>query len=323
MSILVTGAAGFIGAHVAQALIARGETVFGIDNLNTYYDVSLKRARLAALVDGAGFSFVEGDISDRSVMERLRGERAIKQVVHLAAQAGVRYSLDNPRSYAESNLVGHTEVLELGRALNTEHIVYASSSSVYGANTSIPFKEADRTDAPVSFYGATKKACEALSASYAHLYGLPLTGLRFFTVYGPWGRPDMAYMIFARKILAGEPIDVYGDGDMGRDFTYIDDVVAGILAALNHPPTTDDGARHQLFNIGNDRPERLADLISTLEGRLGMKAEQNLLPMQPGDVRETWADISKARSTLGYNPKVSLDQGIEHFVRWYKDHFAA
>lgn len=321
MTIFLTGVAGFIGAHVASKLLARGERVIGLDNLNAYYDPALKHARMAALVDHPNFRFTHADLSDREAMAALRSETDIDRIVHLAAQAGVRYSIENPRSYADSNLVGHTEVMELARHLGVRHMVYASSSSVYGGNTSIPFKETDRTDDPVSFYAATKKACEALSTSYAHLYALPQTGLRFFTVYGPWGRPDMAYMIFTQKMLAGAPIDVFGEGNMGRDFTYIDDIVDGVIAALDHPPSPSEGLPHVVYNLGNDRPERLGDLIGHLERHLAISAEKRLLPMQQGDVRETWADISAARTKLGYSPQVSLEDGLGRFVRWYKDYY--
>lgn len=321
MTILVTGAAGFIGSRTSAALLARGEEVLGVDNLNTYYDPTLKHARLEPLVAAKNFRFLEMDLADASAMAALKSEAGIDRIVHLAAQAGVRYSIEQPRSYADSNLVGHTEVMQLGRDWGVEHMVYASSSSVYGSNASIPFKETDRTDHPVSYYGATKKACEVLSSSYAHLYSLPQTGLRFFTVYGPWGRPDMAYMIFARKILAGEPINVFGEGQMGRDFTFVDDIVSGVIAALDHPPNGEGQLPHRVFNLGNDQPERLGDFIDHIERLLGVEAQRNLLPMQLGDVRETWADINFARSELGYSPKTSLADGLGKFVDWYKDYY--
>lgn len=319
MTILITGAAGFIGFHTAEALLARGEQVVGIDNLNSYYDPALKQARLVRLQQQQGFRLVENDIADRETMAALARDAGIDRIVHLAAQAGVRYSIEEPRAYAHSNLVGQTEVLELARAVKAKHMVYASSSSIYGANTSIPFKEDDRTDSPVSFYGATKKSCELLSESYARLYDLPLTGLRFFTVYGAYGRPDMAYMIFTRKILAGEPIDVFGEGKMGRDFTFVGDCVKGVIAALDSPAAAD--VPHRVYNLGNDRPERLGDFIGHLERLLGREATKNFKPMQPGDVRETWADISRARGELGYDPKTSLGEGLEVFVDWYKDYY--
>ena len=325
MAIMVTGSAGFIGAHVTSALLARGETVIGIDNLNAYYDPVLKRDRLRALVKTDAFVPIEGDIAEPAVMTAILDKHPIDRVVHLAAQAGVRHSIDHPEHYTHSNLAGHAAVLEFARRAGVSHLVYASSSSVYGANSSIPFSEADQTDNPVSFYGATKKACEIMSASYAHLYDLPQTGLRLFTVYGPWGRPDMAYMIFARKIIAGEPIDVFGEGDMGRDFTFIDDTVAGIIAALDRPPAppATGGRPHRVFNLGNDRPESLGDLIGHLEALLGRKADRKLRPMQPGDVRRTWADITLARKQLGYAPKTSLRDGLERFVDWYRKYYHA
>jgi UDP-glucuronate 4-epimerase len=320
MTILVTGAAGFIGFHTCRALLARGETVVGIDNLNAYYDPALKQARLAKLADRQAFRFAQGDIAEPGALDAALGENKPDRILHLAAQAGVRYSIEEPRAYARSNLAGQTEILELARRHGISHTVYASSSSVYGRNEKTPFAEDDRTDQPVSFYGATKKAGELLAESYASLYALPLTGLRFFTVYGPYGRPDMAYMIFARKILAGEPIRVFGQGQMGRDFTYIDDCVAGILAALDHPPEK-NGVPHRVFNIGNDRPESLGELIDRLEALLGRAAERDLQPMQPGDVRYTWADIGRARSLLGYDPKTTLGDGLARFVDWYKDYY--
>ena len=322
MAILVTGAAGFIGFHTSMALLARGEDVIGVDSLNDYYDVALKTARLQQLKAQPGFRFEPLDLSDREAMARLY-EQPIDRIIHLAAQAGVRYSIDEPRAYADANLAGQTEILELARHRKVKHCVYASSSSVYGRNTSIPFKETDRTDHPVSFYGATKKSGEVLADSYASLYGIPLTGLRFFTVYGPWGRPDMAYMIFTRKILAGETIEVFGEGNMGRDFTYVDDCVAGILGALDHPLTAMDGeVPHRIFNLGNDRPERLMDLISLLEEELGQTANKEIKPMQRGDVRETWADITSARDVIGYDPKTSLKDGLNRFVTWYRGFYS-
>ncbi|GGY55537.1 NAD-dependent epimerase/dehydratase family protein [Parvularcula lutaonensis] len=318
MTILITGAAGFIGSHTATALLARGETIIGVDNLNDYYDVGLKETRLKQLREHDRFTFIKADIAEPSIQDKLSG-LGIDRIIHLAAQAGVRFSIESPRSYTHSNIAGQTEMLELARALKPQHMVYASSSSVYGANTKIPFAEDDRTDSPVSFYGATKKSCELLSESYARLYGLKLTGLRFFTVYGPMGRPDMAYMIFARKIMAGEPIDVFGEGEMGRDFTYVDDCVAGIIASLDNPPDGDPA--HRVFNLGNDQPESLGDFIGYLEEHLGRKAQKNFLPMQPGDVRRTWADISRARDLLGYDPKTSLKDGLGKFVDWYKEYY--
>ncbi|MEO1041119.1 MAG: NAD-dependent epimerase/dehydratase family protein [Pseudomonadota bacterium] len=322
MAILVTGAAGFIGYHTIEALLARGDEVIGVDNLNSYYEVSLKKDRLKRLAGKPGFSFHALDLCDADQMAALR-DQPIDRIIHLAAQAGVRYSIEAPRAYADSNLVGQTEILELARRLSVTHCVYASSSSIYGRNSSIPFKESDRTDTPASFYGATKKSCELLADSYASLYNLPLTGLRFFTVYGPWGRPDMAYMIFTKRILAGEPIAVFGDGNMGRDFTYIDDCVAGIIGALDQPPSAAEAAvSHRVLNLGNDKPERLMDLIAYLERHLGHTAEKEMKAMQPGDVRETWADITMARELVGYDPKTSLNDGLAQFVAWYRSYYA-
>lgn len=316
MRILVTGAAGFIGAAASAALLARGDEVVGVDNLNDYYSPSLKRARLARLASRKGFSFHEIDIADYAALTGAAAG-AFDAIIHLAAQAGVRYSIENPFAYARSNLDGHLSVLELGRRLKVPHLVYASSSSVYGANTKTPFSEDDRTDAQVSFYGATKKANEAMSASYARLYSLPLTGLRFFTVYGPWGRPDMACLIFAEKMLKGEPIEIFNEGRMGRDFTYIDDIVAGVLAAASCPPGEDD-AFHRIFNLGNDRPEELMTLVSLIEKELGIEAKKIFKGMQKGDVERTWADISKARALLFYDPKTSLAEGIKKTIAWRK-----
>ncbi|MCB2097415.1 MAG: NAD-dependent epimerase/dehydratase family protein [Parvularculaceae bacterium] len=316
MRILVTGAAGFIGAATAAALLDRGDEVVGVDNLNAYYAVALKRARLDRLRDRKGFGFHEIDIADADALDRAAGG-PLDAIIHLAAQAGVRYSIDNPFAYEHSNLKGHLSVLELGRRLQVPHVVYASSSSVYGANEKTPFAEDDRTDAPVSFYGATKKANEAMSASYARLYSMPLTGLRFFTVYGPMGRPDMAYLIFTEKMLKGEPIEIFNEGRMGRDFTFIDDIVAGVLAAAARPPGPET-AFHRLYNLGNDRPEELMTLVSLLEKELGIEARKIYKGMQKGDVERTWADISRARAELGYDPKTSLADGIARTIAWRK-----
>ena len=315
MSILVTGAAGFIGSFVARALIDRGEQVIGVDNLNSYYPVSLKKARLKRLQTQDAFSFHQIDIADFDQLEKITRGAGISAIVHLAAQAGVRHSIEAPFTYGRANLMGHLSVLELARALRVEHLVYASSSSVYGANKEIPFSEAHRTDAPESLYGATKKADELMSASYARLYEFPQTGLRFFTVYGPWGRPDMAYWLFTEKMLNGEPIQIFNHGDMGRDFTYIDDIVEGTLAALARPPGQDQGF-HRVYNLGNDRPEKLMTLINLLEKELGVTAEKEMLGMQDGDVKRTWADISRAQNDLGYLPKTTLEQGLAKFVAW-------
>ncbi len=336
MPVLVTGAAGFIGFHVSEALLARGDQVIGIDNLNDYYDVSLKEARLARLTGRNGFSFHRLDIADHeTLMREMNRVGGVRRVVHLAAQAGVRYSLDHPFAYVRANLVGHMAILELCRHLpDFEHLVYASSSSVYGGNTKLPFAVEDRTDTPVSLYAATKKADEEMSHCYAHLYGIPQTGLRFFTVYGPWGRPDMAMYIFCKAITEGRPIPVFNHGDMKRDFTYIDDVVSGVLAALDNPPAggsngagrddrddhADGAAPHRLYNIGNHRSEELMRMISLLEEALGMKAEIDFQPMQPGDVKETYADITAIQRNLGFEPTTRIDVGIPKFVEWFRDY---
>jgi UDP-glucuronate 4-epimerase len=324
MSILITGAAGFIGYHVARTLLARGETVTGIDNLNPYYDPRLKEARLAELAESANFRFVRTDFSDHEALEAALANMEFDRIVHLGAQAGVRYSMDNPRAYVSANVAGHLNMLEIARHRGVRHLVYASSSSVYGGNETLPFRVEDRVDHPISLYAATKKADELMSETYAHLYRLPQTGLRFFTVYGPWGRPDMAMWIFTRKILAGEPIQVFNHGKMRRDFTYIDDIVAGVIACLDNPPT-DDGAvkaggsmaPHRLYNIGNSRSEELTRMIALLEDACGRKARLEMLPMQPGDVPETYADISAIQNELGFAPVTTIDTGIPAFVDWY------
>lgn len=326
MAVLVTGAAGFIGYHVAAALLDRGDSVVGLDNLNDYYEVSLKQARLAQLDGRAGFSFRRADVADREAVAALFAERRdIDRVVHLAAQAGVRYSLINPYIYLSSNIDGHVVLLEHARRLpRLTHFVYASSSSVYGANRTMPFAVDDRTDHPVSLYGATKKAMEVISESYTAMYGLRLTGLRFFTVYGPWGRPDMAAFLFTRAILAGEPIPVFNQGDMRRDFTYIDDIVSGVVAALDRPgagePATGESL-HRIYNLGNHRPEPLLEFIATLEATIGRKAVIDLLPMQPGDVKQTYADIEDSRRDLGFEPSTSIADGIPRFVDWYRRYY--
>lgn len=315
MSILVTGAAGFIGSYVSRALLARGETVLGVDNLNPYYPVSLKKARLEPLNTEAAFTFREVDIADDKALTDAAKDAGVTAIVHLAAQAGVRHSIEAPFDYGRANLSGHLNILELARALRVKHLVYASSSSVYGANKEVPFSEAHRTDAPASLYGATKKADELMSESYARLYALPLTGLRYFTVYGPWGRPDMAYWIFTEKMMKGEPIQIFNHGEMGRDFTYIDDIVDGTLAALDHAPDKTSGF-HRVYNLGNDRPESLMTLVKLLEEALGETAKKEMLGMQDGDVERTWADISRARKDLNYQPKVTLQEGIARFIEW-------
>jgi UDP-glucuronate 4-epimerase len=329
MRILVTGAAGFIGFHLIRALLARGDTVVGIDNLNDYYAVSLKRDRLAALAQVAGnrFAFHEIDFADNAALTRALADVEIDRAVHLGAQAGVRYSIQNPHAYVQSNLVGHVNLLELARHRQLEHMVYASSSSVYGGNTKLPFAVEDRTDHPVSLYAATKRADELISESYAHLYGLPQTGLRFFTVYGPWGRPDMMLWMFTQKILAGEPIPVFNNGEMYRDFTYIDDIIAGVIASLDNPPP-DDGQEkaggsvkpHRLYNIGNSRSEHLMKVVGLLEESCGKKAVIDFQPMQPGDVTATYADVSAISADLGYAPTTSIEVGVPNFVRWYRDY---
>jgi UDP-glucuronate 4-epimerase len=323
MTVLVTGAAGFIGMHVADALLGRGETVLGIDNLNPYYDVALKRARLDALARHGNFRFELIDIADGAALRALvRQNRAIDRVVSLAAQAGVRYSLTHPEPYVATNVAGHLNVLESCRALDRlDHLVYASSSSVYGANTKLPFAIEDRVDRPVSLYAATKRAAELISYSYGELHRLPQTGLRFFTVYGPWGRPDMSAYLFTKAIIAGEPIRVFNHGDMKRDFTYIDDIVAGVLAALDRPPAGKPGEPpHQLYNLGNHRAEPLLRFIEVIERAVGRKAELKLEPMQPGDVKETFADIEASRRDLGFEPRTPIEAGIPRFVAWFRQY---
>ncbi|MEQ8387382.1 MAG: NAD-dependent epimerase/dehydratase family protein [Alphaproteobacteria bacterium] len=324
MTILVTGAAGFIGAHVCRALQERGADVVGIDNLNPYYDVGLKKARLEKLAAGPHFRFLERDISDRALIDELAREHpAVHTIVHLAAQAGVRYSLQNPFSYVDSNVTGHLVLLELARRLDRlDHLIYASSSSVYGGNTKIPFSVEDRVDTPVSMYAATKRMTELMSHTYAHLFDIPATGFRFFTVYGPWGRPDMAAFLFTRAILAGEPIRVFNHGRMKRDFTYIDDIVAGVLAVLDKPPQSiDGGAPQRVYNLGNHRSEDLMHFIEVLESALGRKAEKIFEPLQPGDVPETFADIEASRRDFGFDPRTTIEDGLPRFVAWYRDYY--
>jgi UDP-glucuronate 4-epimerase len=323
MSVLVTGAAGFIGFHVSQALLARGDAVIGIDNLSPYYDVALKRARLARLADRppgnrAGFVFHQADIADRAAIAAILARHPeIDRVVHLAAQAGVRYSLENPYSYVEANVMGQVVMLEAVRHLTRlDSFVYASSSSVYGGNSKQPSSVEDRVDTPVSLYAATKRADELITHAYCHLHGIPATGLRFFTVYGPWGRPDMAAYLFADAIVHGRPIRVFNHGNMARDFTYIDDIVTGTLAALDRPPASGTGSR--IYNLGNHRPEKLLDFIAVLETALGRMAEKELLPMEPGDVATSFADIEASRRDLGYAPTVPIAVGLPRFVAWYK-----
>ena len=324
MTILVTGVAGFIGSHVALSLLARGDRVIGIDNLNSYYDPALKQARLDRVQAAAGagcFEFLRRDIADRACFADL-ADRGIDRVVHLAAQAGVRYSLENPHSYIEANIVGHLNVLEFCRhAPGLKHLVYASSSSVYGGNTKLPFAVEDRVDQPVSLYAATKRADELMSYSYAHLYRLPATGLRFFTVYGPWGRPDMAAFIFTDRILRGQTIEVFNNGAMRRDFTYIDDIVSGVVACLDGPPAdSGDAPPHRVYNIGNNTPEELMDLVRLIERETNRKADIRFLPMQKGDVEATYADIEAIRRDHGFAPTTPLAVGIPRFVQWYREH---
>ncbi len=320
MTVLVTGAAGFIGYHVSAFLLERGETVVGLDAVTDYYDVRLKEARIGRLERHDRFTVLRLDLAERdAVFAALAGVGGIDRVVHLAAQAGVRYSRDRPFAYVDANLVGHMTVLEYCRHLpGLKHLVYASSSSVYGANAKLPFAVEDRTDTPISLYAATKRANEHMSYCYSHLYGIPQTGLRFFTVYGPWGRPDMALFKFTAAILDGRPIEVFNDGDMKRDFTYVDDVVPGVVAALDSPPDNANGAPHRLYNIGNNRPESLMRLIAILEDSLGTKAKIDFRPMQPGDVKETYADISASRRDLGFAPATPIDIGIPRFVDWFR-----
>ncbi|WP_242185191.1 NAD-dependent epimerase/dehydratase family protein [Sphingomonas sp. CARO-RG-8B-R24-01] len=326
MRILVTGVAGFIGFNVARVLLARGDTVIGIDSLNAYYDVTLKHARLALLAEsGEAFTFAQVDFSDHEALDGALDGQQFDRIVHLGAQAGVRYSIENPRAYLQSNLAGHLNLLEVARHRKVEQMVYASSSSVYGGNDTLPFRVEDRVDQPLSLYAATKKADELMSETYAHLYRLPQTGLRFFTVYGPWGRPDMAMWLFTKAIYEGRPIDVFGEGRMRRDFTYIDDIVSGIVACLDNPPA-DDGmvkaggsiSPHRIYNIGNSRSEDLGEMISLIEQACGKPAERRLLPMQPGDVRDTFADISAIQRDLGYEPRTTIVEGVPRFVAWYR-----
>ena len=319
MKVLVTGTAGFIGYSLAQRLLARGDIVIGIDCVNDYYDVRLKEARVERLREAGGnrFTFHRQDFADMAGLTASLEGVAFDRIVHLGAQAGVRYSIENPHAYVQANLVGHLNLLEVARHRQVEHMVYASSSSVYGGNTKLPFAVEDRVDHPLSLYAATKKADELMSETYAHLYRLPLTGLRFFTVYGPMGRPDMAYLIFTEKMLKGEPIEIFNEGRMGRDFTFIDDIVAGVLAAAARPPGPET-AFHRLYNLGNDRPEELMTLVSLLEKELGIEARKIYKGMQKGDVERTWADISRARAELGYDPKTSLADGIARTIAWRK-----
>ncbi len=333
MKYLVTGAAGFIGFHVSQKLCEQGHQVIGIDNLNDYYDVNLKHARLAQLTKQPEFSFIQLDLADREGIAKLFATQKFNRVIHLAAQAGVRYSIDNPMAYADANLIGHLTIFEGCRHHNVEHLVYASSSSVYGLNSKTPFSTSDSVDHPISLYAATKKSNELMSHTYSHLYDIPTTGLRFFTVYGPWGRPDMALFKFTKAIIEGYAIDVYNQGDMRRDFTYIDDIVEGILRIQDIIPQRNDdwqvetgnasnsSAPYKIFNIGNGQPVKLLDFIESLETSLGLNAKKNLLPMQPGDVYQTYADVDDLFNVTGYKPSISVPEGVDNFVHWYRNFY--
>jgi UDP-glucuronate 4-epimerase len=323
-AILVTGAAGFIGFHVARRLLAEGCTVVGLDNLNDYYDPALKAARLNILQGEARFSFERTDLSDRAAIEALFARHRFARVVHLAAQAGVRYSIDHPHAYVSANLEGFVNVLEGCRHHGCGHLVYASSSSVYGANTKQPFSVDDKTDHPISLYAATKKANELIAHSYSHLYRLPVTGLRFFTIYGPWGRPDMAYFLFTKAILAGTPIKLFNHGRMRRDFTYVDDVTRVVSRLIDQAPHDDGqaaGAPARVYNVGNNHPEDVTHVVAVLERELGRAAVKEMLPMQPGDVTETFADVTELMRDTGFRPQTSIEDGLRNFVAWYRDHY--
>ncbi|MEN4765436.1 NAD-dependent epimerase [Pantoea agglomerans] len=333
MNFLVTGAAGFIGFHVSQRLLAAGHQVVGIDNLNDYYDVNLKHARLNLIKADPGFTFIEMDLADRDAMASLFDQQKFQRVIHLGAQAGVRYSIENPHAYADSNLIGHLNILEGCRHHKIEHLLYASSSSVYGLNRKMPFSTEDSVDHPVSLYAATKKANELMSHTYSHLYQLPTTGLRFFTVYGPWGRPDMALFKFTRAMIAGEAIDVYNQGQMKRDFTYIDDIAEAIVRLQDVIPQQDDNctvetgspatssAPYRVYNIGNSQPVTLMSYIEAIEKALGITAKKNLMPMQPGDVLETSADTEALFKAIGFKPQTGVEEGVKNFVDWYRDFY--
>jgi UDP-glucuronate 4-epimerase len=333
VKLLVTGAAGFIGFHTAKMLLARGEEVTGLDNLNDYYDPELKKARLSQLEEAKNFRFVKADLTDASAMQQVFRDGKFERVVHLAAQAGVRYSIPHPHLYVQSNVTGFLHVLEGCRYNAIEHLVYASTSSVYGANSHLPFTEDQNVDHPLSLYAATKKANELMAHSYSSLYRLPTTGLRFFTVYGPWGRPDMALFLFTKHILAGKPIDLFNQGNHQRDFTYVDDIARGVIAALDHPAAGDphwdaknpapqsSNAPYKIYNIGNQRPVTLLRYIEVLEQCLGKKAQRNLLPNQPGDILDTWADVDALAHDVGYRPKTPLEEGVKQFVEWYLGYY--
>ena len=332
MRILVTGTAGFVGSALAERLLARGDEVYGIDNHNDYYDPALKEARLARFAARSGYTHQRSDLADQAAVSRAFETFQPQRVVNLAAQAGVRYSLKNPEAYVQSNLVGFTHILEACRHHRVEHLVYASSSSVYGANRKLPFAVEDPVDHPVSLYAASKKANELMAHTYSHLFGLPTTGLRFFTVYGPWGRPDMSPMLFADRISRGEPIDVFNFGNHSRDFTYIDDIVEGVIRTLDHVARPDPSydpmqpnpgtsqAPYRVYNIGNDQPVQLLRFIELMEQNLGRTVEKRLLPMQPGDVPDTWADVSALRRDVGYAPSTSIEEGVKRFVAWYREY---
>jgi len=333
VKVLVTGAAGFIGMHVSQVLLSRGDMVVGLDNLNDYYDPQIKRDRLARLTPNAAFRFVKLDVADRAGMDALFASEKFDKVVHLAAQAGVRYSLTNPHAYIESNIVGFTHILEGCRHNHVKHLVYASSSSVYGGNTHLPFSEHDSVDHPVSLYAATKKANELMAHTYSHLYGLPTTGLRFFTVYGPWGRPDMALFLFTKAIIEGKPINVFNHGQMVRDFTYVDDIVEGVVRVLDRdasaapefdadkPDPARSNVPYRVFNIGNNDPVKLMTFIDAIEKAIGRPAEKNFMPLQDGDVPATFADVSELNAWTGFRPETPVQQGIGNFVSWYRGYF--
>ena len=319
---LITGGAGFIGFYLSKALLEKGAKVIGIDNLNDYYEVSLKEDRLEILKKFPEYQFVKGDISDKETVFQVFEKFVPQIVVNLAAQAGVRYSIDNPDAYIQSNIVGFFHILEACRHFPVEHLVFASSSSVYGGNKKVPFSSEDQVDKPVSLYAATKKSNELMAYAYSKLYEIPLTGLRFFTVYGPMGRPDMAYFKFAKKIMAGEPIQIYNNGDMLRDFTYIDDIVTGVENILCNPPETDEnGAAYKIYNIGNNQPEKLMDYIAVLEKCLGREAKKEFLPMQPGDVYETYADVSELMKDYGFKPSTTIEEGLSRFAKWFLKYY--
>jgi UDP-glucuronate 4-epimerase len=333
MKVLVTGSAGFIGSNVAQRLLARGDTVVGLDNLNDYYDVNLKKARLAKIEAHGNFDFVKANLEDRSAIEALFKRERFDKVIHLAAQAGVRYSIENPHAYIDSNIVGTTNILEGCRHNEVQHLVYASSSSVYGLNADMPFSIHHNVDHPISLYAASKKANELMAHTYSHLYDLPTTGLRFFTVYGPWGRPDMALFLFTKAILSGDPIKVFNNGNMRRDFTYIDDIVEGVVRVADNtakanpdwsgknPDPATSCAPYRIYNIGNNNPVELLDFIGAIENALGIEAIKDLLPLQPGDVPETYANVDDLIRDVGFKPETSIEEGIGKFVEWYRDYY--